>query len=93
MAAMRARYRAFGDELFSLPAPDLACYAYAMVNRQDALHSPGSPKIGRGPLPAEKIFDGTKLRLERSRPKTTIYGMNCSFRPDSISQNRARRSR
>ena len=26
-------------------------------------------------------FDGTKLRLERSRPKTTTYGMNRFFAP------------
>ncbi len=53
----------FGDELFSLPPPDVACYAYAMVNRQDAPYSHGSPKLGRGLLSAEIIFDGTKLAL------------------------------
>jgi hypothetical protein len=57
-----------------------------MVNRQDIPYSPGSPKIGRGVLPAEIIFDGTKLALEGSRPKTTTNGINCSFRPYSISQ-------
>jgi hypothetical protein len=76
----------FWDELFSLPPPDLVCYAYAMVNRQDVPYSPGSPEIGRGLLPAEIIFDGTKLALEGSRPKTTTNGINCSFRPHSISQ-------
>src|SRR5208283_1010581 len=82
-----------GDELFSLPLPDLACYAYGMHNRHDAPPSPGSSEIGRCPLHAEIIFDGTKLPIERNRPKTTTGGMNCSFRLYSISQNRARRSR
>src|ERR1035437_7086096 len=50
-----------------------------MVNRQDAPCSPASPEIGRGAVPAEIISDGTKLPLERSRPKTTTDGMNCSF--------------
>ena len=77
------------DELFSLTPPDSACYTYAMDNRQDAPYSPGSPKIGRGLLAAEIIFDGTKLPLERSRPKTTTDGINCDFRLYSISQNRA----
>jgi len=79
----------FRDELFSLPPLDLVCYAYAMVNRQDVPYSPGSPKIGRGLLPAEIIFDGTKLAIEGSRPKTTTIGINCSFRPYSISQKKA----
>src|ERR1019366_2650023 len=35
----------FGDELFSLLPPDLVCYAYAMVNRQDVPYSTGSPEI------------------------------------------------
>jgi hypothetical protein len=34
-----------------------------MDNRQDAPYSPGSPEIGRPPLPAEIIFDGTKLSM------------------------------
>src|SRR5208283_3909748 len=68
----------FGDELFSLTAADLACYTYPMVNRQDALCSPGSPEIGRPLLLAEIIFDGTKLPIDRSRPKTTTNGINCS---------------
>ena len=77
------------DDLFSLTPPDLVCYAYGMDNRQDAPYSPGSAKIGRGLLAAEIIFDGTKLPLERSRPKTTTDGINCHFRLYSISQNRA----
>jgi len=36
-----------GDELFSLPAADVTCYAYSMVNRQDIPYSLGSPEIGR----------------------------------------------
>src|ERR1035437_9854736 len=79
------------DELFSLPPPDLVCYAYAMVNRQDVPYLPGlpgSPEIGRPPLSAEIIFDGTKLAIEGSRPKTTTNGINCSFRPYSISQKK-----
>jgi hypothetical protein len=71
---------------FSLPPPDFACYAYAMVNRQDAPHSPGSPEIGRPLRLAEIVFDGTKLAIERSRPKTTTDGVNCSLRLYSISQ-------
>jgi hypothetical protein len=64
----------FGDELFSLPPADLACYAYAMVNREDTPRSPRSLAVGRR-LPAANInFDGTKLRLEQSRPKTTTDG-------------------
>src|SRR5208282_6456241 len=66
--------------------------AYAMVNRQDAPYSHGSPKLGRGLLSAEIIFDGTKLALEGSRPKTTTDGMNCRFQLYSISQNCARRT-
>jgi len=82
----------FGDELFSLMPADLACYAYDMDNRQDATYSPGSPEIGRRPLAAEIIFDGTKLPIESNHPKTTTGGVICSFRLCSISQNRAPRS-
>jgi hypothetical protein len=57
-----------------------------MVNRQDALYSPGSPEIGRRLLAAEIIFDGTKLAIERSRPKTTTDGMICSFQLFSINR-------
>jgi hypothetical protein len=57
-----------------------------MVNRQDIPRSPGLPEIGRPPLSAEIIFDGTKLALEASRPKTTTNGINCSFRPHSMAQ-------
>jgi len=64
----------FGDELFSLPPADLMCYAYGMDSSQDAPYSPAAPKIGRCPLAAEIIFDGTKLALERIRPKTTTDG-------------------
>jgi hypothetical protein len=60
-----------------------------MVNRQDVPYSPGSPKIGRGLLPAEIIFDGTKLALELSRPKTTTDGRICAFQLYSIKPNRA----
>ena len=85
----------FGAELFSLPTADLACYAYAMVNRQDASYSPGSPEIRRRRLTANINFDGTKLAIERSRPKTTTDGRNWSsplYPISSISRNRARRS-
>jgi len=81
-----------GMNYSSLPPPDLACYAYAMVNRQDVLYSPGSLEIGRPLRLAEIVFDGTKLAIERSRPKTTTEGMNCSFQLFSISQNGARRT-
>ena len=77
------------DEPFSLTPPDSACYTYAMVNRQDVPYSPGSPEIGRHLLLAEIIFDGTKLAIEGSCPKTTTDGINCHFRLYSISQNRA----
>ena len=60
-----------------------------MVNRQDALYSPRSPEIERHLLLAEIIFDGTKLAIEGSHPKTTTDGINCDFRLYSISQNRA----
>src|ERR1019366_36990 len=60
-----------------------------MVTRQD---SPHSPEIARPPLAAEIIFDGTKLAIEPSRPKTTTDGRICSFQLYSITQNRARRS-
>src|ERR1019366_10151471 len=63
-----------------------------MVNRQDALYSPRSPEIGRHLLAAEIIFDGTKLPLEPSRPKTTTDGRICPFQLFSINQNRAHRS-
>jgi hypothetical protein len=61
-----------------------------MVNRQDALYSPGSSEIGRRLLAAKIIFDGTKLALERSHPKTTTDGRICYFQLYSISQNCAR---
>jgi hypothetical protein len=50
-----------------------------MVNRQDVPYSPGSPEIGRHLLLAEITFDGTKLAIEGSRPKSTTDGINCSF--------------
>ena len=74
---------------FSLTPADLACYTYAMVNRQDVPHSPGSPKIRGGLLPAAMTFDGTKLALGQSRPKTTTGSRICSFQLYSIDQNRA----
>jgi hypothetical protein len=49
-----------------------------MVNRQDFPYLPGSPEIAQRPLVAEITFVGTKLALERSRPKTTTHGINCS---------------
>jgi hypothetical protein len=57
-----------------------------MVNRQDALYSPGSPEIGRRLLAAEIIFDGTKLAIERRRPKTTTNGRICSSQLYSINR-------
>ncbi len=57
-----------------------------MVNRQDFPYSPGSPEIGRHLLLADMTFVGTKLAIEGSRLKTTTNGINCSFRPYSISQ-------
>jgi hypothetical protein len=77
---------------FSLMPADLACYSYPMVNRQDTLRSPDSPEIARHRLAVEIISDGTKLPLERRRPKTTTDGRICSFQLDSIRQNRARGS-
>jgi hypothetical protein len=84
---------ALGDELFSLTPPDLPCYAYGMDNRHDAPDWPHSPEIGRRPLLAKTIFDGTKLPIEPTRPKTTSNGRNCSFPPFSITQNRAHADR
>ena len=68
-----------GMNLFSLTAADSACYTYAMVNRQDALYSLGSPEIGRHLLLVEIIFVGTKLAIDRSRPKTTTGGIGRFF--------------
>src|SRR5208337_568383 len=85
----------FGDELFSLTPADLACYTYAMVNRQDVPYSQVSLEIGRPPLAAEIVFDGTKLAIERSRPKTTTDGRKLLFPAlfdQPKNQNRARRS-
>ncbi|HEY9157531.1 hypothetical protein [Candidatus Binatus sp.] len=73
-------------ELFGLPPPDLACYAYVMVNRQDIPYSHRSPKLGRGPLSAEIIFDGTKLALAAEPSKTTTNGMICCFQLYSINR-------
>src|SRR6266852_5268215 len=67
--------------------PHSSCYPYAMDNCHDASNSPSSPKIARPPRPAQIIFDGTKLSVDRSRPKTTTYGINHPFQPFSISQN------
>src|ERR1039457_5229122 len=63
-----------------------------MVNRQDFPYSLNSPEIERRRLRVEIIFDGTKLPLEPSRPKTTTDGRICPFQLFSISQNRAHRS-
>src|SRR5208337_948200 len=52
-----------------------------MVNRQDVPYPPGSPEIGRRPLRVEIIFDGTKLPVEPSRPKTTTDGYCCTLEP------------
>src|ERR1039458_5749420 len=81
-----------GDELFSLPPAELACYAYAMANRQDFPYSLASPELGRPLRLAEIVFAGTKLAIERSRPKTTTDGRICPFQRYSISQNPARHS-
>ena len=80
----------WGDELFSLTPADLACYTYAMVNRQDFPHLPGSPEIGRPWLLADIAFDGAKLALDRRRPEITTDGINCPFPPFSITQKGAR---
>jgi hypothetical protein len=40
-----------------------------------------STEIGAPLLSTEKIFDGTKLRLEGSRPETTTYGMKSTLSP------------
>src|SRR5208283_1752790 len=66
-----------------------------MVNRQDASYSQVSPEIGRHLLPAEIISDGTKLPIERSRPKTTTDGRKLLFPAlfdQPKNQNRARGS-
>src|SRR5208337_2337704 len=70
-------------------------YAYSMVNRQDFPYSLGSPEIRRPPLQAGIIFDGTKLPIERSRPKTTTDGRKLLFPvlfDQPKNQNRARHS-
>src|ERR1039458_8459439 len=64
-----------------------------MVNRQDALYSPGSPEIGRLLLAAEIVCDGTKLPLEPSRPKTTTDGRICSLQLFSIKRKWRRANR
>lgn len=69
----------FRDELFSLTPAHFLCYAYGMGLTSGCSTLAGlAPKIGRRPPPANINFDGTKLALEESRPKTTTYGMNCS---------------
>jgi hypothetical protein len=40
-----------------------ACYAHGMRNCQDARDSRGPLAVGRPPVRAEIIFDGTKLPL------------------------------
>ncbi len=82
-----------GDELFSLPPPDLTCYTYAMANRQDIPYSPGSPEIRWPRLLADIVFDGTKLAIDGRRPKATADGINCPFPRFSITQNCAHFSR
>ena len=49
------------------------------------------PEIRRSPPRTEIIFDGTKLALERRRPKTTTYGMKLLFSPElgSLQGNRS----
>src|SRR5712671_3721626 len=48
-------------------------------------HPPNTPKIARPALPTKTIFDKTNPPVDRLRPKTTTYGINCAFRPFSIS--------
>jgi acetylornithine deacetylase/succinyl-diaminopimelate desuccinylase-like protein len=62
----------FGDELFSLIAADLACYAHGMDYRQDAQHSPGSLAAGPKQPPAKTFSDGTKLPMV-GRPSQNRY--------------------
>src|SRR5216683_1913478 len=73
-------------------APHLAWYLYGMDSRHDAPHSPASPEIASLTHPAKTIFDGTKLRLEPSRRKTTTDGINRRFRLNSMDQNCAIRT-
>jgi|GEM_PF-1818110 len=71
----------FGDELFSLTPADFVCYAYDMDNRRNATHSPGSTEIGRRPLAAEIIFDGTKLSIEGRRSQNHYRWYEMHFPP------------
>src|ERR1035437_989570 len=50
-----------------------------MVNRQDALCSPGSPAIGRPLLAAKINFDGTKLPMVAEPSQTTTHGTKLLF--------------
>ena len=105
---MSSASRSFGDELFSLTANDLSCYTYGMRNCHDlplslplVIRFPVPARARKKGLGVRLLghhsqtktnFDGTKLPMVVLHPKTTTYGMNCSFRLDSITQNRAQRS-
>src|ERR1700682_23892 len=58
-----------------------------MDNCHDTRLSPAAPEIARSRFHQKTIFDGTKLSLEPSNPKTTTYGIKCPFRLFSTTQN------
>src|SRR5258705_8968310 len=62
-----------------------------MANRHNAPYSPSALKIARSPHLTKIFFDGTKLRIDPRRPKTTTYGINLKkSRPQSRARPRGR---
>ena len=49
------------------------------MNRQDGPDSPNSPENALGRTSGENKFDGTKLSIEGSHPKTTTGGIDWSI--------------
>src|SRR6266850_8168157 len=76
----------FRGELFSLTRAHYAWYPYDMHNCHPTPPSPASAELARPPLPSKTIFDGTKLSVERRRPKTTTNGINSPFRLFSMTR-------
>ena len=80
----------WGDELFSLPRVDLACY----ISRMDSSQDPPTASlivgraaflVGRAAVPAidtrKTTFDGTNPPVVYRRPRTTTYGMKPLISP------------
>ena len=74
-----------GVNCSALTPPSTPATPSAMANRLGYQTSRAGRTTQSSPK-FENIFDGTKLSVEGSRPKTTTGGINCSFRLNSTVQ-------